>query len=92
MTPNEIAEAIVRSQTDLPELIQITSADAVFSTWISEYYQLPVEQVEDGAIFYADGVEASEIAVLVLTDEKNAVSHRARAVRKLAEFIRSIEK
>ena len=26
------------------------------------------------------------------TDEKNAVSHRARAVRKLAEFLRSIEK
>ena len=26
------------------------------------------------------------------TEEKNAVSHRARAVRKLAEFLRSIEK
>ena len=26
------------------------------------------------------------------TDEKNAVSHRARAVRKLAEFLRSIDK
>ena len=85
MTPNEIAEAIVRSQTDLPELIQITSADAVFSTWISEYYQLPVEQVEDGAIFYADGVEASEIAVLVLTDEKNAVTIKAA----LSKYIES---
>jgi conserved domain protein len=72
MTPNEIAESIVRSQTELPELIQITSADADFSTWVSDYYQLPTEQVENGVIFYADGVEASEIAVLVLADEKNA--------------------
>lgn len=85
MTPNEIAEAIVRSQTDLPELIQIVSADAEFSTWVSDYYQFPTEQVEDGTIFYADGVEASEIAVLVLTDEKNAEVARAA----LSKYIES---
>lgn len=72
MTPGEIAEAIVGSQSELPELIQITSADADFSTWLSDYYLIPSEQVENGAIYYADGAEASEIAVLVLADEKNA--------------------
>ena len=71
-TPGEIAEAIVGSQSELPELIEVTSADADFSTWLSDYYMIPSEQVEDGAIYYADGVEASEIAVLVLTDGKNA--------------------
>lgn len=72
MTPSEMAKAIVESQTELPDLIQITSADADFSTWVSDYYQLPAEQVAGGAIFYADGVEASEIAVLSLADEKSA--------------------
>lgn len=85
MTPNEIADAIVKSQTDLPELIQIASADAEFSTWVSDYYQLPAEQVEDGTIFYADGVEASEIAVLILTDDKNAEAVRAA----LSKYIES---
>lgn len=85
MTPNEIAESIARSQTDLPELIQITSADADFSTWVSDYYQISAEQVEDGAIFYADGVKASEIAVLVLTNQKNAEAARAT----LSKYIES---
>lgn len=62
----------MESQPELPELLQITPEDANFSTWLLNYYLIPSGQVEDGAIFYADGVEASEIAVLVLADEKNA--------------------
>lgn len=85
MMPNEIAEAIVKSQTDLPELMQITPADADFSTWVSDYYQLSAEQVEDGAIYYADGVEASEIAVLILTDDRNAEAARVA----LSKYIES---
>lgn len=72
MTPSEIAEVIFESQSGLPELMQVTATDTDFSTWLSDYYLIPTEQVEDGVIYYADGVEASEITVLVLTDEKNA--------------------
>lgn len=70
LTPSEISENIVKSQSELPRLSQITSVDADFSLWISDYYLIPDGQIEDGAIYYADGAEASEIAVLVLLDEK----------------------
>ena len=71
MTVTDIAAAIQQSQQELPELSQITSEDTDFTTWLSDYYLLQTEQVSDGVICYADGVEASEIAVLLLTDEKD---------------------
>lgn len=77
MTIGEIAESIVRSQSSLPELERITAADADFSGWLSDYYLIPSGYVEDGVIYYAEGVEAAEIAVLMLTDEKNAESVQA---------------
>lgn len=67
----DIAEAIIESQTELPALTQVLWGEEDFSTWISEYYLLQTEQVEDGAIYYADGVEASEIAVLRFTDAES---------------------
>ncbi len=67
-----MADAIAASQSELPELIQMTSADPEFSDWLTDYYLIDSELVENGAIDYAEGVEASEIAVLVLTDEQNA--------------------
>lgn len=70
MAPSDIAAAIQKSQQEIPDLMQITSADADFTTWLSDYYLLQAEQVSDGVICYADGVEASEIAVLLLEDEK----------------------
>lgn len=71
-SPGEIMKAITESQSELPELGQITQEDEEFTTYLSDYYSIPTEQVEDGAICYADGVEASEIAVLVLKDEKDS--------------------
>ena len=71
MTVSEIAAAIQQSQQELPELSQITSEDTDFTTWLSDYYLLQAEQVSDGVICYADGVEASEIAVLIFKDEKD---------------------
>lgn len=71
-TPSEIMEAVIDSQTELPELIQVTAGDAEFDTYLSNYYLLEREQVSDGALCYADGVEGSEIAVLVLTDGADA--------------------
>ena len=72
MTPFDIAKRIAESQSELPEMKQIIYSDTDFGIWLSEYYQIPTEQVKDGAIYYADGVEASEIAVLLIDGEKNA--------------------
>lgn len=69
-TPSEIMEAVIDSQSGLPELIRVAAADAEFDAYLSNYYRL--ERVADGALCYADGVEASEIAVLVLTDGSKA--------------------
>ena len=71
MAPDDIVATIQSSQQELPELSQIALGDEDFSTWLSDYYILQEEQVSDGVICYADGVEASEIAVLLLNDEKN---------------------
>ena len=71
MTLDDIAEVIQNGQQELPELKRITSKDMDFTTWLSDYYLLEVEQVDGGVICYADGVEASEIAVLLMADEKD---------------------
>lgn len=71
MTAGDIAAAIQQSQSELPELSLITAGNPDFTTWLSDYYFLQPEQVADGAICYADGVEACEIAVLILKDEKD---------------------
>lgn len=83
LQPREIAEAIAKSQTTLPELNQITSSDDDFALYLSDY-DLSDSQVEDGIICYADGVEASEIAVLMMTDEKAADDAQAA----LSEYIK----
>ena len=85
MTVTDIAAAIQQSQQELPELSQITSEDTDFTTWLSDYYLLQTEQVSDGVICYADGVEASEIAVLLLNDEKNCKA----AQETLSEYIQN---
>lgn len=77
MSPGEIAAAIQASQKELPELLQITSEDADFVTWLSDYYFLQTEQIADGVICYAEGVEASEIAVLLFKEEKDCKTAEA---------------
>lgn len=83
MSPVDMAAAIRSSQKELPPLRQIASEDADFTTWLSDYYILQTDQVEDGVICYADGVEASEIAVLLMDDEKDCKA----AEETLKEYI-----
>ena len=82
-TPAEIAEEIIESQSELPALNPLTAEDEYFATYLSDFYLLDSEQVEDGAIYYADGVEASEIAVLVMKDQSNAETIR----KQLLEYL-----
>ena len=72
MPPDEISSAIVESQSELPSLNQIHFHDTDFSLWLSDYYLIEAEKIADGAICYADGAEASEIAVLELKDEEDS--------------------
>ncbi len=82
-TPAEIAEAIIESQSELPALNPLTAEDEYFATYLSDFYLLDSEQVEDGAIYYADGVEASEIAVMVMKDQSNAETTRTQLLEYL---------
>lgn len=85
MALDDMIGVIQRSQQELPELTQITLQDVDFTTWLSDYYLMQTEQVADGVICYADGVEASEIAVLVMADEKDC----KEAEEDLKEYIRN---
>lgn len=72
MTLHDMAAVIMESQSELPKLQQITPEDEEFASYLSDYYLIRDGQVKDGIICYADGVEASEIAVLLLNDEKES--------------------
>ena len=76
LTLLEMSEAIINSQSELPVLASTLSGEDDFSFYLSNYYRLDSEQIESGVIRYADGVEASEIAILVLTDESAVNSAR----------------
>jgi len=83
--PGDIASAILQGQQELPEVKQITPEDPEFTAWLSDYYFLQPEQVTDGVICYADGVEASEIAVLIMKDERDCEA----AGKALKEYMRN---
>lgn len=67
--PEILGESIIESQAGLPSLTSLTSKDSYFTAYLCDYYLLDGEQVEGGVIYYADGVEASEIAVLLLKED-----------------------
>lgn len=85
MSLDDMIGVIQLSQQELPELTNITPEDVDFTTWLSDYYFMHSEQVADGVICYADGVEASEIAVLVMAEEKNC----KEAEEALKEYIQN---
>lgn len=70
MTPKEIAQTIMESQTELPEMIQVTSNEE-FTTWVTSYYAINSDYVLEGVIYYAEDAEVSEIAVLIMIDTKH---------------------
>lgn len=85
MVPYDIVTAIMESQPALPSFKQITPEDEDFILWVSDYYSILSEQVSDGVICYADGVEAAEIAVLLMEDEKDCKA----AEEALDEYIKN---
>lgn len=82
-SPAEIIQAVIASQPDLPDLHSLTPEDEDFAAYLEGYYGLSSQLVEDGIICYAGGVEASEMAVLLLRSEDGA----AQAREALLEYI-----
>ena len=81
-SPGQMVQAILDSQ-ELPVMPSgvLLYGDALFDTYLADYYGLNPEDVADGAIAYAGGVEALEVAVLRLTEDADG------AARTLDEYI-----
>ena len=67
----QIAEIIIAAQTDAPELFPLTPGDGLFSDYISAQYKLDAGDIADGIVFYAEGADATEIAILLLKGTAN---------------------
>lgn len=71
-TALDMANAILQSQSELPPLEPLTPDSEEFAPYAASLYSIDPDTLEDGAIYYAGGVEASEIAVLVFSSEEEA--------------------
>lgn len=71
-TPEEIAGTVINSQSEIPALSQLIYGNEEFDAYLSDYYLIDCGQVKGGVVCYAEGVEASEIAILVLENESDA--------------------
>ena len=68
----QIARAVWDSQNGAEEAGAILSDSGDFASYLSEYYRISPDSVQGGAILYAGGVSAQEVAVLRLTDADTA--------------------
>jgi len=88
-TTDWTAEEMVRSVLDSQETVEETRAvvwgDALFDTYAADYYGLRPEEIVDGAVEYAGGVSALEVAVVRLADGADSDG----AVETLTEYIDS---
>ena len=71
-TVQQMAWAILASQGEVP-VMNAPDPGAPLQTYLSGYYHLDSRQVEEGAVFYAGGVSALEVAVLRLADGAGTV-------------------
>ncbi len=69
-SPGEIAETIIMSQKSISVLLPLNPQDDYFAIYFSDIYEIEPDLITDGIIYYADGMLADEITVLV-TDESN---------------------
>ena len=67
-----MAERIVSEHGGSLPISVLTPEDGDFARFVVDYYQLDSAEVLDGAICYADGAEAFEVAVLAFSDEAAA--------------------
>ncbi len=70
-TPLQIAEEILKGQDDSPPVTWITPQDDIFSSYLMENYGLDDSTWEDGAVGYAEGIHANEVAIIKLKNDAN---------------------
>ena len=79
-TPAQIAQAIISAQENIAVLQPLLPDDEYFTDYLLHIYQLNADAIEDGAIYYADGMRADEIAVLLLADSSDTADISAALV------------
>jgi len=60
----QVAEIIIAELADAPVLYPLLPQDEHYAAYLSDIYLLDPDALEDGAIYYAGGIEACEIAVI----------------------------
>lgn len=65
---SQIAEAIITSQDSISALQPLLPDDDYYKNYLLDVYQIKTGTVIDGAIYYADGMLADEIAVFLLPE------------------------
>ncbi len=71
-TPTELAEVMLATQSDMPEMFPLTPNDENFEQYFDRYYQMTTEGLIDGIICYPNGALANEVTVLLFEDEQKA--------------------
>ena len=74
--PAQIAQAIITAQENIAVLQPLFPRDEYFTEYLLHIYQLNADAIEDGVIYYADGMRADEITVLLLADSSYAAEIR----------------
>ena len=82
-TPEQMVRAILDSQKTEEQIDLITQKKDIFDTYVADYYSVDPADAAEGAVAYAGGVSALEVAVLHLVDSADAET----AVQALTAYI-----
>lgn len=82
-TCDACAEAILLSQTGMPAMTHLTSADEGFAEWLQTSYDIDPATVVDGSVYYVDGTVSDEIAVLRCASASDA----RQAAKDLTDYV-----
>ncbi len=82
-SPRELAEVMLATQSDLPDIYPIPPSDDFFDEYLNTYYSISSNGLSDGIICYPNAALANEIAILIYEDESIAET----AQQALDEYI-----
>ena len=76
----QIAEIIVAGLRDAPVLHPLLPDDKYYEAYVSDIYLIDPDALEEGAIYYAGGIEACEISVLKSKDAAGSTKTEAALI------------
>lgn len=80
-SPRQIAEAVISAQGDISALLPLLPDDGYYADYITDIYQMDADKIKDGAIYYASGMQADEIAVFLVSGKSGADDAREALLR-----------